>query len=279
MCSDCRSRDDGERHQVKRVPVALDDLIGNGRGLEAELGEDFLFNRRRQMRVRPDRAGDLADAHLAGGKFQPLLVTPVLLVPNGQLPAESDGLGVHPVCAADHRRVLEFERALLEHLTQPRKALEQDFGSLADHQRLGGIHDVVRGEPEMQVPGLAAHVLGNVGCEGDDVVLDFLFDGEDALDFEAAFAPDSARGGLRDQAGIRFRFRRRHFDIEPLLELVVIRPNAAHFGTCVARDHRTQLSAVSGQPSAFGFSIAFQIQDSRCAHHRTTGACPAVRPR
>src|SRR5580700_6619182 len=38
-----RCRDNGKRRDVMRVPVALNDLRGHGRGLEAELLADALF--------------------------------------------------------------------------------------------------------------------------------------------------------------------------------------------------------------------------------------------
>ena len=91
----------------------------------------------------------------------------------------------------------------------------------------------------MQIAGLAADLLGDVGGEGDDVVLDFFLDLEDARDVESALAPEGARGGLRNQPRFGFRFRRGDFDLEPLLELIFVRPDAAHFGARITRDHRT----------------------------------------
>ena len=51
-------------------------------------------------------------------------------IPVGQLEAESDGLGVDAVRAADHGRVLELPRAALEDFGEPLQVLRDDCGGL-----------------------------------------------------------------------------------------------------------------------------------------------------
>ena len=72
-----------------------------------------------------DGAGELAHAHLLRRVGQALGVALVFGVPDGELAAEGDGLGVDAVRAAHHGRVLELERALLQDFAQPVQSFEQ----------------------------------------------------------------------------------------------------------------------------------------------------------
>ena len=141
------------------------------------------------------------------------------------------------VRAPDHRRVFELQGALLQDLAQALLPGQQQLRSLAHLQRLGGVHDVVRGEAVVQVAALSPNVLRHIGGEGNHVVLHLALDLEDALDFEARLAPDGPRGALRDQAGFRFNLRGSDFHFQPFLEFVLIGPDAAHLRASVSRNH------------------------------------------
>ena len=89
-----------------------------GAGFRFEPRADQLLDFRADVRERADRARDLADAQVFGGGREARQVAAGLFVPDGELQAERDGLGVHAVRAADLHRVLELERAALQHLAQ-----------------------------------------------------------------------------------------------------------------------------------------------------------------
>ena len=80
--------------------------------------------------------------------------------------------------------------------------------------------------------------LGDGGGEGDDVVADFGFDLVDAVDGEVAAVTDGVCGGLRDQAEARESLGGGGLNGEPAAVLVLVGPDAAHGGACVASDHR-----------------------------------------
>ena len=110
-----RAADNRQRGDVGGVAVALDDLRGDGRGLEAEPRADAFFVLGLEMAEGADRAGELAHAHVFGGGIEAGEVALHLGVPVEQLEAEGRRLGVDAVGAADGRRVLELESAALEH--------------------------------------------------------------------------------------------------------------------------------------------------------------------
>jgi hypothetical protein len=145
-----------------------------------------------------DGAGKFPDAHLLRREGQSLHIALVLRVPDDELAAEGDGLGMNAVCAADHGGVLELESALLQDFAQAVQSCEQQGGGFPHQQRLRSVDHVIRGEAVVQITALAPHVLRHVGGEGDHVVLHLAFDFENARDFELALAPDGARGALRD---------------------------------------------------------------------------------
>ena len=72
------------------------------------------------------------------------------VVPESQFQAERDRLGVDAVRSPDLHRVLEFERARLQHRGQIVDAFENHFRSAAHQQGLRGVDDVVRRQPVMQ---------------------------------------------------------------------------------------------------------------------------------
>src|SRR6185437_2556975 len=121
-----RAADDGKRGNVSGVAVSLDDLGGNGRGLEAEACADAVFMLGLEMTEGADGAGELSDAHVFGGGIEADKIAPHLRVPIEQLEAEGGGLGVDAVSAADDGRVLELECAALEDFGEGQNAFADE---------------------------------------------------------------------------------------------------------------------------------------------------------
>ena len=86
------------------MPVALDNLRGDRRGLEAELFADVFLDARIKMRVRADGAGELAHRDLLARLDQSLFGPAKFVVHQRKLEAVGDRLGVDAVRAAHHRR-------------------------------------------------------------------------------------------------------------------------------------------------------------------------------
>ena len=106
-----RAADNRQRGDVGRVPVALDDLRGHRRRLQAQPRADALFVLGLQVAKGADGAGELAHAHVFGRRVEAGQVALHLGVPVQQLEAEGGRLGVNAVGAADGGRVLELEGA------------------------------------------------------------------------------------------------------------------------------------------------------------------------
>ena len=58
-----RSGNYGQRAKILRVIIALNDLRRDGRGLQTEPRADLLFDRRVEMRKRPDSSADFSDGY------------------------------------------------------------------------------------------------------------------------------------------------------------------------------------------------------------------------
>ena len=142
---ECRG-DHGERPQIVRVAVALDDLRRNRGGFQSQARADLLFEFRREMGEDSHGAGELAHAHVFGGGIEARDVALRFRIPVGQFESEGDGLGVDAVGAADHGRVFEFPGAAFEHFGEALKIFRDDGGRLADQQGLRGIDHVVGSE-------------------------------------------------------------------------------------------------------------------------------------
>src|SRR5438105_6180597 len=95
---------------------------------------------------------------------------------------------------ADHGRVLEFPRAALEYVRQPAKIVEDDGGSRFELQCLGGIHNVIGSEPEMEPAGVRPNLLGNRSGKSDDVMADVCLHFADARKVEIGALADGLSG-------------------------------------------------------------------------------------
>src|SRR6185437_16888926 len=91
-------------------------------------GADSLFMRGLEMAEGSDGARELAEANLLGGFVKALEIAHGFGVPVEQLEAESGGLGMNAVSAADGGRVLEFEGTLFEDFGELHEVLAENFG-------------------------------------------------------------------------------------------------------------------------------------------------------
>ncbi len=95
------------------------------------------------------------------------------------------------------------QRALLQRGQQAVEVGEQQVGRADQLHVEAGVQDVGRGEAHVHEAGLGADVLGEMGEEGDDVVLHLALDGVDARRVElglGALVPDDLGGLLGDEA-------------------------------------------------------------------------------
>ena len=111
----------------------------------------------------------------------------------GELEAEGGRLGVDAVAAADGRRRLVLEGAALERGEQRVEVGEQQVGGAHELHVEAGVEHVGRGHALVHEARLGADDLGEVGEEGDDVVLDLALDLVDARDVEDGVARPSPR--------------------------------------------------------------------------------------
>ena len=121
------------------------------------------------------------------------------------------------------------KRALLERRQQRVEVGEQQVGGAHQLHVEAGVEDVGGGEARVHEARLGADVLGQVGEEGDDVVLDLALDGVDAGDVElglGALVPDGLGGALGDQAELGHGGGRVRLDLEPDAKARLGRPDA-----------------------------------------------------
>ena len=128
-------------------------------------------------RCRPP--GDGAGGDLPPRRDQPLAVAPPLGVVTGELQSEGGRLGVHAVAAADARRQLVLEGAALQGGEERIDVGEKDVGGAAELYGEAGIQHV-GGRHALVHEACLGPMLGEVGQEGDDVVLRLALDLVDA---------------------------------------------------------------------------------------------------
>ena len=127
-----------------------------------------------------------------------------------------------------------------------------------------GVEHVRGGHALVDEARLGADDLGEMGEEGDDVVLHLALDGVDPLDVEGrlgALLPDRSGRLLRHDAEIGQRRGGMGLDLEPDAELGLGRPDGDHLGAAVTGDHERYTStrgyAPRGSMSACDLNAPF----------------------
>ncbi|MGY4287573.1 hypothetical protein ACVWXO_006793 [Bradyrhizobium sp. LM2.7] len=135
-----------------------------------------------------------------------------------------------------------LEGALLQggqHLAQ---VGEQQVGGAGELDVEAGVEHVGRGHALVHEAGFGADDLGEVGQEGDDIVLGLALDLVDAGDVEGGvlrLLPDGLGGLFRNRPEFGESVRRVRFDLEPDLEPGLRLPDRGHFRSGIAGDHLT----------------------------------------
>ena len=133
------------------------------------------------------------------------------------------------VRAADGRRHLVLEGAALERGEQLVDIGDQEVGGAHELHVEAGVEHVGRGHALVHEARLRADDLGEMGEEGDDVVLDLALDLVDARDVEGgvlALLPDRLRRRLRDDAELGHGVGGVRLDLEPDAEARLRRPRS-----------------------------------------------------
>jgi hypothetical protein len=241
------------------MAVALDDLGGDGSGVETERGADAFLLFRADVAESADGSGKLADAHLLSSGFKALPVAEHFGIPVEELQAEGSGLSVYTVGTTDDGCVAKLEGAVFEDREQLHDVLTDDFGGLLDLEGLGGVDDVVGGEAVVQPARFGAYFFCDGSGEGDDVVLYFGFDLVDTLDVEGSALADGFSGLRGNDAIFGEDFAGYGLDFKPGGEFTFVAPDAAHGSAGIARDQ------CGGPPENF----LFYRQDEERGEHIT----------
>jgi len=188
-----------------------------------------------------DGAGNGTRRDLGTRRFEACTVAVHLGIEAGEGQPHRRRLGMNAVAAADADRILVFEGAGLQRSEDTVHVGKQDVGSAHELDVEGCVEHVRRGHALMDEAAVGSDEFGEVGEEGDDVMLGDGLDLIDAGDVElcrATLFPDGLCRFLRDHADLGERVASVGLDLEPDAELGFGRPDGDHFGPGVAGDHR-----------------------------------------
>ena len=197
------------------------------------------------MAVRPDRARDLARRDLVDGGRQPDPPALELERPAGQLEPERGRLGVDRVGPAHHHRPGFGPGTSDQHGEETIAVEQQALAGGAQLERQPGVDHVAAGQPEVEIAALRPDRLGDLADEGDDVVIGRPFDLGDPIDVHARARLERDERLGRDLAACGLGTGDLELDPEHRLEPRDIRPDRAHLGERVARDHRASAPLVA----------------------------------
>ncbi|GBC78241.1 hypothetical protein HRbin08_01728 [bacterium HR08] len=120
--------DQRQRREEFGVAIARDDLRGDRLRSQSQAAADGLLHLGIEMGERADGARDLPHADLLASAPHALPIPLRLRVPQGELQAEGDRLGMDAMRASDHGRILEFEGATAQDLGQALQARQNQIG-------------------------------------------------------------------------------------------------------------------------------------------------------
>ena len=130
------------------MTVPGDHLARRGR-CQPQRRADVRFDGGFDVRVRPDRAGELADRDGRPRLFEPDPVAFGLQAEEPELRPKGRRFGVHAVGTPDGRRRGELRRATTQHVDQPAGGPDEEIAGAAERHRQRGVDDVGRGQPVM----------------------------------------------------------------------------------------------------------------------------------
>ena len=211
------------------------------------------FDSRIDVGESADGAGDRRGRNLLARRDKPGASALKLGMSRSELEAEGGRLGVDAMRAADGRGELVLEGAALERREQRIDVGDENVARPPELHGEAGVEHVGAGEAEMDESRLRADEFGEVGQEGDHVMLGHLFDLVDPRHVElrlVALLPDRLRRRFRNDADLRHRLRGVGLDLEPDAKARLGRPDGGHLGAGVARDHWGQLRGAWGPTTA-----------------------------
>ena len=183
------------------------------------------------------------------------------------------------VAAADGDGVLVLEGAALERGQQRVDIGEQDVAGARQLHGEAGVEHVRRGHALVDEARVRADEFGEMGQEGDDVMLGDALDLVDPLDVEcrgAALFPDGLRRFLRDHAELGQRVAGMRLDLEPDAEAGFGRPDGDHFGAGIAGDHAVDVLRAIALRRVL--TEADTMLNARCRANQRLAANKATKP-
>ena len=235
-----RRGDQAQHGEVVGMAVARDDLGGDRLHRQAHLLGDMFFHRRINIGKRADGAGNGASGDLLAGAHQAFAIAGKLGIEAREFQAHRRRLGMDAVRAADTGGVFVLFRPRLQRRKHPVHAFQQQVGGLFQLHGEAGVQHIRGGQALVDETALLADMLGQMGEEGDDIMLHLGLDLIDPVDIELDVfcLPDSLDRRLRHHTQLGQLLRRMRLDQVPDLVLVLVRPDGGHFRTGIAGDHR-----------------------------------------
>ena len=204
------------------------------------LPERALLDLRREVRVRPDRPGDLADRDLRARDLDPLLRPRHLGVVPGEREAERDRLGEDAVAPADHRRrarargpASRARRAACRRARGARSAASRSW--IASDVSSTSLDVIPRWSQRASMPAFSSTCVRNA------ITSCFVVRSISSMRVASSwifFARIAAAVPARDELRLFHRVARGELDFEPGAVAVVGGPERSELVRRVARDHR-----------------------------------------
>ena len=206
--------------------------VETGSTVSPMLARDMGFDPRIDLREGADRARDGAGRDLLARRDQALCGAGELRIGDRELEAERGRLGMDAVGAADGGGELVLEGAALERGQERVDVGDQQIGGALELHVEAGVEHVGRGHALVHEARLGPDDLGQVGEEGDDVVLDLALDRVDARDVELRRGPfaDLLRRRFRDHPELGHGVGGMRLDLEPDAIARLRLPDRRHVG-------------------------------------------------
>jgi hypothetical protein len=233
-----RRGDERERCEEFGVAVPRDDLRGDGIRFEVEALAGDSLDLGIGCCIRPDRSGELSDAHSLERSSQADPSAVELERPARELEPERHRFRMDTVRAPDRQRAPVLVRALDDGRECAVQPVAKEIACHSKLQSESGVEDIRRCEAEVEPTPVLAELLRDCVDERGQVMVRAAFDLRDALgrrrDGRRAHALDNIR---RHRSQLGAGLERRQLDPEPGFELELVRPDARHRRTGVTADH------------------------------------------
>ena len=236
-----RGADQGQGGKIMRMTVALQNLGGNIRRMDAKLLTDIILHKRRNIGKRSDRTADLACFDICGSRIKPFEVPLHLFIPERKLQSEGRDLRMDAMGSSHHDGILVLQGIGFQDFHEIENILAQNGVCFLKADAICRIDDISARHAIMHPLLFLTETLGNTARERDDIMFRLCFNLMNAVHIKLCILPDRFHIFRRNLSEFAPGFINQDLDLQPCLIHCLFAPDITHHFPRIPFNHSSAL--------------------------------------